>query len=297
MKEKINKKAYLFFIGPALILLMLFAIIPIIITFFISFTDLSLVGLANWSKVNFIGLENYQKIFIDPVFRKAITNTIFYVVVGVPLVVVISLTLAVLINSGKNWVFKTFRVLYYLPSITNTVAVAVVWAYLYNPSIGLLNHILSWFNIAGKGWLTDPAIAKISLIILAVWRAVGLNMIIFLAALQGIPESLYEAASIDGAGRFKKLMNITIPQMKFSIFFVSVTTMIGWIQFFEEPFIMTDGGPLNSTTSVALFIYRNGFKFSKFGYSAAGSFILFITIIIVTLLQFRIQSKENEINV
>jgi len=297
MKEKINKKAYLFFIGPALLLLMLFAIIPIIITFFISFTDLSLVGLADWSKVNFIGLENYLKIFIDPVFRKAITNTIFYVVVGVPLVVVISLTLAVLINSGKNWLFKTFRVLYYLPSITNTVAVAVVWAYLYNPSIGLLNHILSWFNIVGKGWLTDPAIAKISLIILAVWRAVGLNMIIFLAALQGIPESLYEAASIDGAGRFKKLMNITIPQMKFSIFFVSVTTMIGWIQFFEEPFIMTDGGPLNSTTSVALFIYRNGFKFSKFGYSAAGSFILFITIIIVTLLQFRIQSKENEINV
>ena len=293
MKKFLNKNAPYVFIAPAVLLLFLFALLPIVLTFFISFTDTSLVGLADFSKIKLIGIENYKRIIADPIFLKAIFNTLFYVVVGVPSVVVLSLTIAVLINTGKNWLFKSFRVLYYLPSITNVVAVAVIWAYLYNPSIGLINYILSLFKIGAVGWLSDPAIAKISLIILAVWRAVGLNMIIFLAALQGIPKNLYEAAAIDGAGRIKQFQHITIPQMKFSIFFVSVTTMIGWIQFFEEPFIMTDGGPLNSTMSVALFIYRNGFKFSKFGYSAAGSFILFMAIITVTLIQFKLQNQDG----
>ncbi len=289
----LNKKAPYFFIAPALILLTLFSLIPIFIALIISFTDMDLVGLANWSEINFVGLENYKDILDDPIFVKAIFNTLFYVVIGVPLVIVISLGIALLINSGKSRIFNVFRAVFYMPSITNVVAVAVVWTYLFNPQIGLLNHVLKFLGLSPVPWLTDPTMAKISLIILAVWRAIGLNMIIFLAALQSIPKSYYEAAQLDVASSWKMLTKITIPLLSFAIFFVTITTTIGWLQFFEEPFIMTDGGPLNSTTSVALFIYQNGFQYSKFGYAAAGSFILFVAIIIVTLIQFKLQRKNS----
>lgn len=293
MKNYINSKAHIFFLSPAVFLLLVFSIFPIILAFFISFTDISLVGLADWSKINFIGLENYKDILLDPIFLKSIGNTIFYVCVGVPLVIFCSLGIALLINFGNNIIFRFFRLIFYTPSITNVIAVSVVWSYLYNPSFGLINYLLSFINIGPIPWLQDPIIAKISLIILAVWRAIGVNMIIFLAALQGIPKVYYEAASLDGANKFKQLIHITLPMLKFAIFFVTITTLIGWLQFFEEPFVMTQGGPLDSTTSVSLFIYRNGFQYSKFGYAAAGSFILFVAIIIVTVIQFVLQ-KRNE---
>lgn len=294
MKKFLNRKAPYIFISPAVLLLLLFSLIPIFVAFFISFTDISLVGLADWSKIKFIGLENYQQIVADPIFIKAIGNTLFYVVIGVPLVIIFSLGIAVMINFGQNKVFQFFRLIFYTPSITNVVAVAVVWSYLYNPSFGFLNYLLSLLHLPPVPWLQDPVIAKISLIILALWRAIGTNMIIFLAALQGIPKEYYEAASLDGANRWQELVKITIPMLKFATFFVTITTMIGWFQFFEEPFVMTNGGPLDSTTSVALFIYRNGFQFSKFGYAAAGSFLLFVAIIVVTLVQFKIQNRNNK---
>lgn len=294
MKKSRTLKAPYLFIAPALLLLLLFSIIPIFVAFFISFTDMSLVGLADWSKINFVSFDNYQEIISDPVFLKSIQNTIFYVVLGVPLVIVISLGLALMINFGKNKLFSAFRMIFYTPAITNVVAVAVVFSYLYNPSFGFLNYLLSLVHLPAVPWLTDPTIAKISLIILGVWRAVGTNMLIFLAAIQGIPKELYEAASLDGASKKAQIFYITIPSLRFSTFFVTVTTLIGWLQFFEEPFVMTNGGPLDSTTSVALFIYRNGFQFSKFGYAAAGSFILFAVIILVTLFQFRMQKRNIE---
>lgn len=294
MKKKKTTIAPYFFIAPSLILLLLFSIIPIFVALFISFTDMSLAGLADWSKINFVGIDNYSSIVFDPIFLKSIQNTIFYVVIGVPTVIILSLSLAIMINFGQNKIFGLFRMIFYTPAITNVVAVAVVFSYLYNPSFGFLNYILSFFGVSGVPWLSDPVVAKISLIILGVWRAVGANMLIFLAAIQGIPKELYEAASLDGASRGQQIRYITIPSLRFSTFFVTVTTLIGWLQFFEEPFIMTNGGPLDSTTSVALFIYRNGFQLSKFGYAAAGSFILFITIIIVTLLQFRLQRRDSE---
>lgn len=294
MRNFVNKRAPYLFISPALLLLMMFSLIPIVVAFVISFTDISLVGLADWSQINFVGIDNYIDIFTDPIFLKSIGNTLFYVVIGVPLVITCSLGIAVLINFGENRFFQFFRLIFYTPSITNVVAVAVVWSYLYNPSFGFLNYLLSLADIPAVPWLQHPVIAKISLIILALWRAIGTNMIIFLAALQGIPKAYYEAASLDGANKWQQLFKITVPMLKFAIFFVTVTTIIGWLQFFEEPFIMTNGGPLDSTTSVSLFIYRNGFQFSKFGYAAAGSFLLFIAIIIVTLIQFRMQKVKNE---
>ncbi|MGX1900704.1 carbohydrate ABC transporter permease [Thermolongibacillus altinsuensis] len=295
MKSFINNKAPYFFIAPAIILLTLFSLLPIFIALIISFTDIDLVGLADWSTINFVGLQNYKEIFNDPIFIKSIFNTLFYVVFGVPFVIIFSLGIALLINFGKSRIFKAFRVIFYMPSITNIVAIAVVWSYLYNPQFGLFNYILKLLHLPPVPWLQDPTMAKISLILLALWRAIGVNMIIFLAALQGIPKTYYEAAQLDGANGWKQLTKITIPLLRHAIFFVSITTMIGWLQFFEEPFIMTKGGPLDSTTSVALFIYRNGFQLSKFGYAAAGSFILFIAIIIVTIIQFKLQ-KNKEID-
>ena len=148
-----------------------------------------------------------------------------------------------------------------------------MWTFLYNPNIaiGLFNQILDLVGIAPVSWLLDPSVAKLSLIVLALWRGTGINMLIFLAALQGIPPEYYEAAELDGASKWNQLRYITVPMLKFSIFFVSVTTVIGWLQFFEEPFVMTEGGPLNSTTSISLFLYRNGFQLNEFGYAAAGS--------------------------
>nr|WP_091236338.1 sugar ABC transporter permease [Fontibacillus panacisegetis] len=294
VKEWDKYKYPYMFIAPAVLLLTMFSIIPIFIALVISFTDMDLVGLADFSNINSAGLSNYFELFKDPLFLKSIFNTSIYVVIGVPLVVIFSMAVALLLNYGTSRLFTTFRVVYYMPSITNIVAVAVVWGYLYNSRYGLFNYVLSWFGLPAQQWLQDPMLAKLSLIAMAVWKALGLNMIIFLAALQGIPRSYYEAAEIDGATGWKKLVHITVPLLSFATFFVTITTLIGWIQFFEEPLVMTKGGPLNATMSMALFIYNNGFKLSNFGYAASGSFILFIIIILVTIVQFVMKKKEVE---
>ncbi|RDY67701.1 sugar ABC transporter permease [Halobacillus trueperi] len=282
------------FISPAVLLLSLFSLIPILIAFFISFTDMNLKGLADWSSVSFVGLENYQSLFADDKFIKSIFNTIFYVVIGVPLVIICSLSIALLLNYGTSKLFTMFRAVYYMPSITNIIAVAVIWGYLYNTEYGLFNYLLSLLTVENVPWLQEPTIAKISLIILAVWKGIGINMIIFLAALQGIPKSYYEAAEMDGANRLQVLFNVTLPLLRYATFFVTVTTLIGWMQFFEEPFVMTDGGPLDGTISIALFIYKEGFQFSEFGYAAAASFVLFAMIILVTMIQFKFRKSDTE---
>lgn len=294
MKKILNNRHPYMFIAPSLVLLILFSIIPITIAFIISFTNLDLKGLVNFSNVNFVGLENYQALMSDDRFIKAIFNTVFYVVIGVPLVVILSLSIALLLNYGTGKLFTFFRSVYYMPSITNIVAIAVIWGFLYNTEYGLINYILSFLSVDNIPWLNEPTLAKISLIIVAVWKSLGLNMIIFLAAIQGIPKDYYEAAKIDGANRFQSMLHITLPLLRFATFFVTVTTLIGWIQFFEEPFVMTQGGPLDGTLSMALFIYQEGFQFNEFGYAAAGSFILFIIIIIATLLQFKLRKSDTD---
>lgn len=290
---KKNRHAYMF-IAPAFILLFVFSIIPIILSLFMSFTNLDIKGLVNWDNVDFIGFKNYIKLLTDETFHKAVLNTLFYVILGVPLVVIISMMVAVLINYGTSKVFSLFRIIYYAPSVTNTVAIAVVWGFLYNTNYGLFNYVIESLGGTGLRWLQDPILAKVSLIILAVWKAIGINMLIFLAALKGIPRSYYEAAQIDGVNRWQSFRFITLPLLSFSTFFVTITTLIGWIQFFEEPMIMTEGGPLNETLSMALFIYKNGFKLSNFGYAAAGSLVLFLIIIITTLIQFKLKKEEVE---
>lgn len=289
-----NNQAPYFFVAPTILLLLAFSIFPLFVAVFMSFTEMDLAGIADWGNIEWIGIANYLEIIKDEVFLKALFNTFVYVGIGVPLVIAISLSLAIAINFGKGKAFEWFRVVFYMPSITNVVAVAVVWGFLFNPQYGLFNFLLNTVALPSVPWLQDPFIAKLSLIMLAVWRAVGINMIIFLAALQGIPRTYYEAAALDGANTFQQMFKITIPLLRYAIFFVTVTTLIGWVQFFEEPLIMTEGGPLDSTTSIALFIYRNGFQLSNFGYAAAGSVILFIMIITITLIQFKLQRNSDQ---
>lgn len=291
-----SKLAPYLFILPAFLLLLCFSILPILLAIFISGTDLRLAGLADYSRVNWVGFANYSQILSDPVFRQALLNTLVYVVVGVPLVVGVSLAVAVMITVGNNRVANWTRLAFYSPSITNIVAISLVWVFLFNPSptIGLLNRALTAIGAGPVGWLTDPTIAKFSLIALAVWRSLGVNMLILSAAIANIPPSQYEAAELDGASTWVKIWRITLPQLGFALFFVTITTIIGWLQFFEEPFVMTKGGPLNSTLSAALFIYKNGFQLNNFGYAAAGSVILFVLIILATLTQFGLQARNNK---
>lgn len=291
-RVKASMTPYLF-IGPALLLLVAFSFLPIIIALVISFTDMNIGGLANWSQISFVGISNFIRLFQDPVFLQSMWNTLLYVVIGVPLAIISSFVIALFLKLVTDRMSSTFRVIYYMPSITNIVAIAVVWGFLYNQQYGLFNYLLSMVDLQAVPWLEHPFVAKISLIIMAVWKSNGVSMLIFLAALQSIPRIYYEAADIDGANRWQKLWNITLPSMRFATFFVTVTTLIAWLQFFEEPFVMTDGGPLNGTNSIALFIYQEGFQSSEFGYGASASFVLFAIIIFATLVQFKFRKADQ----
>ncbi len=287
------KKYPFIFIGPAMVLLILFFIMPIFVAFGISFTDMDLVGLNDYSQVNFIGLYNYSRIIGDSEFLNVIKNTLFYVIIGVPLVVFFALTIATAIHFVSGKLGEMFRGLYYLPAITNIVAISFVWMFLYNPSSGLLNYILYNLHVITEpiAWLSDPAYAKIALIILAVWKGIGLNMIILLAGLTAIPKDYYEASYIDGANAIQRYFKITLPQLKYSLFFVIVTTTIGWMQFFDEVYIMIERESANAK-SIALFIYEHGFKTMEYGYASAASIILFVVIITITIVQLKFRRGE-----
>lgn len=295
MKNILKNKTHWFFITPALLILLMFSIFPVFVAIGVSFTDMNLRGLMNLNEVRFIGLDNYIALFNNTEFIQAFWNTVFYVALGIPLVLILSLSIALLLDCGKNKIFVFARALFYMPSVTTSVAIAVVWAFLLNSHHGLFNQALSLINIEPIAWLSEPFTARLSLVFMAAWRSIGLNMIIFLAALQGIPKDYYEAAEIDGAKGWQKLIYVKIPLLRFATFFVATTTLIGWFQFFEEPMIMTNGGPLGGTNSMALFIYNTGFGISQFGFAAAGSVVLFLIILAMTLIQFKLRKKDDGI--
>jgi len=275
------------FIAPASILLLAFGVLPILVALLVSFTDMNLAGLGNWSRIQFIGFDNYVELFTDASFWQALMNTGLFAVIGVPSVILLSLGVALLLNHSNSRFFRALRSFYFVPAITAIVAIALVWGYLYNTQFGLFNHLLSLVGVPPVQWLSDPALAKFSVALVAIWRGTGLNIIIFLAALQGVPKEYLEAASLDGASRIRTTISITIPLLRFAIFFVTITTIIAWLQFFDEPFVLTKGGPLGATTSVPLFLYQTGFSSSQFGYASAGSVVLFLIIAIVTVIQLR----------
>ena len=285
-------RAGLLLSAPFIILFLVFIAWPVIQSMFMSFTDMRISDIRNPFSVDFVGLENYQKAFADPVFRKAAINTAVFVVVGVPLTMACGLAAAVALNKGITRMRAFFRMGFYTPVITSIVAVAVVWRFLLQPDSGLVNTALGWIGIDGPNWLGDTRTALLSLIIMATWRNFGTSMIIFLAGLQSVPDELLEAGAIDGASTWQRFWYITFPLLRPTLLFVLVTTTIGYLQFFEEPFIMTDGGPLNSTISASMYTYRQ-FGYGNYGVAGAMAYLTFIVIAIVTAIQFRL-TREKE---
>jgi multiple sugar transport system permease protein len=275
------------FAAPFVILFGIFLALPILAAFALSFTSFGLRDMTNPIGASFIGLDNYAALLSDAKFWKSLGNTVYFVVVGVPLTLAIGLAIASALSRGITRFRTAFRVGYYLPVITSIVAIAVVWRFLLNPDVGLINVLLANLGITGPNWLASPALAMPSIIAMAVWRNLGFAMVVFVAGLQAIPAMLYEAASIDGAGRWQAFRYVTLPMLRPTILFMLVITTIGYLQLFEEPFVMTDGGPLDATLSVTMYMYQQGFEFFHQGYASAIAYVLFVIVAIVAFLQFR----------
>lgn len=280
------------FAAPFVVLFGVFMALPILVSFALSFTSFGLRDLQNPIGTTFVGADNYVALLSDAKFWKALGNTFFFVVVGVPLTLAIGLLIASALSRGITRFRTVFRVGYYLPVITSIVAIAVVWRFLLNPDVGLANTVLKALGITGPDWLANPTLAMPSIIAMAVWRNLGFAMVVFIAGLQAIPASLYEAAAIDGAGRWQAFRYVTLPMLRPTILFMLVITTIGYLQLFEEPFVMTDGGPLDATLSVTMYMYQQGFEFFKQGYASAIAYVLFVIVAVIAFLQFRFLREE-----
>lgn len=293
MNGNAQRAALVIFLGPALAAIALFFFLPVLAALVMSFTDFDIYSLGDIRHARFVGFRNYVQLFEDPLFWKALSNTLYFLLVGGPLSVAVSLGAALLLHARLVRFKPLFRFIYFAPVVTTLVAIAVVWRYVYHPRFGLLNALLDAAGIGAVDWLGDPAWAMPALILMAVWKNFGYNMIIFIAGLQNIPASLYEAASIDGAGPVQQFFRITLPMLAPTTLFISIITMIGYFQFFAEPYVMTQGGPLNSTLSIVLLMYQQGFRWWNMGYSAALAFILFAMILIVSVIQTRMQRQKG----
>ncbi|SCG69331.1 carbohydrate ABC transporter permease [Micromonospora inositola] len=278
---------------PFTVLFLAFMAGPVIASLLMSFTDIRSADLRNPLGVNVVGMHNYSRLLHDELFVKAAVNTAIFVLAGVPLTMVAGLAAALGLNSGLTRFRALFRVGYYLPVVTSIVAVAVVWRFLLQPDSGLFNSLLRLVGVHGPNWLFDTRFALPSLIVMAAWRNLGYQMVIFLAGLQAIPQELYEAARIDGATTWQQLRYVTLPSLRPTLLFVGVIATIGYLQFFEEPLVMTQGMPLNSTLSVSYHIY-NQFGFGNYGYASAMSYVLFLSIVLMSILWFRLLRSEQE---
>jgi len=278
---------------PFVLIFAVFLAIPIVASFVLSFTSFGIANIQDWFSAELIGIDNYTQLFDDEKFLKAARNTAVFVLFGVPLTIALGLAIAVGLNQALGRVVGLFRVGYYLPVVTSIVAIAVVWRYLLAPETGLINLTLDIVGIEGPNWLGQRSTALGSIIALGVWRNVGFDMVIFLAALQGINPTLYEAARVDGASAWHIFRRITVPLLRPAILFLTVITTAGYLQLFEEPFVMTGGGPLDSTLSVSMYVYQQGFSFLNLGYASAVAYALFVAIIVLAAIQFRLLRSDE----
>ncbi|WP_437340959.1 carbohydrate ABC transporter permease [Clavibacter michiganensis] len=276
---------------PFVAVFAVFMLVPLVSSFAMSFTDFRATDIRSPFAVDFTGLDQYAKLFTDATFLRSIGVTAFFVVVGIPVTMVIALALALALNSGRGRIVSFFRVGFYAPVVTSIVAVSVVWRYILLPD-GLLNSALAVVGITGPNWLSDTTWALPSLVVMAVWRNVGTLMIIFLAGLQAVPEEVQEAAVMDGASPWRRLISVTLPLLRPTLLLGSVLISVGFLQFFEEAFVMTRGGPLDSTLSVAYYTYRQ-FGFGEYGLASAASYVLFLAIALLSLLQFRLLRSKD----
>jgi multiple sugar transport system permease protein len=278
---KPSKAAWAFAL-PALAVIGLFFVLPVAAGLVLSFTDFDLYALADLRNLRFVGLDNYVQVLTRPLFWQALGNTAYFVALGVPLSVVLSLGCAVLLQSKLARFKPLFRTALFAPVVTTLVAVAVVWRYLFHVRYGWVNQLLGTFGIGPIDWLGDPAWSMPAIIVFAAWKNFGGNMIIFIAALQAIPEDLYEAARLDGAGPWAQFRHVTLPMLGPTLLMVSILTIAGYFQLFAEPYVMTQGGPLQSTVSVLYLMYEEGFRWWNLGQASAVAFVLFAIIVVVT---------------
>jgi multiple sugar transport system permease protein len=273
------------FVAPALIVIGVFFLLPVGAGVVLSVTDFDIYALADLRNLRFVGLANYVRTLQTPLFWQALGNTLYFVVIGVPLSIGVSLGSALLLNSRLARFRFFFRTALFAPVVTTLVAVAIVWRYLFHTRYGMVNYALGQIGVAPVDWLGDPHWAMPTIVLLAVWKNFGYNMVIFIAALQAIPADLYEAARLDGAGAWQELRRITLPLLRPTLLLVGILTVAGYFQLFAEPYVMTQGGPLQSTVSVLYLMYEEGFKWWNLGSATAVAFVLFVLMFAVTALQ------------
>ena len=274
-----------FFLAPSLVPLLLFTLVPMAGSLGLSFFRWDLLR-----PPSFIGLANFQNVLVDPNFQAAVGHTLFFIAGYLPLVYVGGLLLALALNQRLRGM-AFFRAAYFLPVVTSWVVVAIMWRWLLNPGTGIVNYALGLIGIQGPGWWTDPTWAMPSIIIASAWKDLGYVMILLLAGLQAIPPDYYEAASVDGASRWARFRHITLPLLTPASFFVLIISLINSFQVFDQVWVMTGGGPAGASSVVVEQVYVNAFRYSQMGYASAMSWLLFVVILAVTLVQFRLQKR------
>jgi multiple sugar transport system permease protein len=272
-------------VGPALGVLAVFFVVPVLASFILSLTDFDVYAIGRLDRLRVVGADNYVALLFAPRFWTALRNTLYFVLVGGPLSILLSLGAALLLDARAVRWKPLFRTVLFVPVVTTLVAVAIVWRSIYHPRAGLLAWLCAQLGVTPADWLGDPAWAMPAIILLAVWKNFGFNMLVFLAGLQSVPERLHEAARLDGAGAWQRFRHVTLPVLAPTFGFVVVTTSIGYLQLFAEPYVMTQGGPAESTLSIVLLMYEEGFRWWNLGYAAAIAFVLFGIILAVTGMQ------------
>jgi multiple sugar transport system permease protein len=279
------------FIAPALAIVAVFFLVPLFASFALSLTDFDKYALADRANLRFVGLRNYRELLAMPLFWKSLANTCYFVVVGGGLSVLASLATALLLESKLTRCKTLWRTLFFAPVVTTLVAVSLVWRYLYHTKYGLINHALAAVGVEPIDWMGDPRWALPAIVVLAVWKNFGYNMVIFMAGLQSIPAELYEAAEIDGAGALGRIRHVTLPLLAPTFVFVGVTTMIGFFQLFAEPYVMTQGGPLQSTYSLVMLMYERGFRWWQLGFASTAAVVLFFVTLAAVMVQLTLQRR------
>jgi multiple sugar transport system permease protein len=281
-----NLTTGLLFISPWIIGFLFFTAYPLISSFYYSLTDYDIINAPV-----FVGLENYKTLFTgDDMFYKVLKNTFFMIFIGLTIITICTIFISILLNNKKVKGMAFFRVIFFIPTLVPFVILSILWVWVLQPDSGVVNTILSWFGIEGPGWFSSPDWAKPAFILMGLWSAGG-SIIIYLAGLQGIPDSLYEAASIDGANSLQKTFFITLPMLLPVIVFNVITGIIGTFQSFAESFIITQGGPDGSTMFYSLYLYQNAFQYAKMGYASAMAWILLLIALFFTLILFKISNR------
>ena len=275
------------FVAPALLVLAAFFVLPVLGAFVMSFSDFDIYALADLKNLRFIGVDNYRDLLASPQFWKAFGNTCYFAFVGAPLSIAVSLSMAMALNVPGLRLRAFYRTALFAPFVTTLVAAAVIWRYLLDYRFGWVNQALIAVGIRPFDWLGDPHLSMPAIILFAVWKNFGYNMLILLVALQKIPDDLYESARVDGAGAWSRFVHVTLPGVAPSLWMVALLTVAGYFQLFAEPYVMTQGGPAQSTVSLLYFLYQDGFKYWNLGHASATAFILFAVLMGISFIRNR----------